>query len=171
MEAGGNQGGGTGVPVKSSCPKRKGVAASLEMVMLGERIGEMERRMMKKFTFPVGGLEECGGPLQADMGLLGKKPVEVAGKKAMGIISATQKPSPFYTFLAVLVTPIFLLALAAYVITTVETWSRYPKLSRSYVGGVGRRSAGAGPAQWADMSVLEKVEGVLRWEGWWGGRK
>lgn len=44
------------------------------------------------------------------------------------IISATQKPSPFYTFLAILVTPIFLLALAAYVITTVETWSRYPKV-------------------------------------------
>ncbi|CUS12545.1 unnamed protein product [Tuber aestivum] len=87
------------------------------------------------------------------------------------IISATQKPSPFYTCLAVLVTPVFLLALAAYVITTVEAWSRSPKLSRSYVGGVGRGPADAGPAQWADMSVLEKVEGVLRWEGWWGGRK
>lgn len=87
------------------------------------------------------------------------------------IISATQKPSPFYTFLAVLVTPIFLLALAAYVITTVETWSRSPKLSRGYVGGVGRKPAGPGASQWADMSVLEKVEGVLRWEGWLGGRK
>ncbi|KAG0636367.1 hypothetical protein HOY80DRAFT_1054826 [Tuber brumale] len=87
------------------------------------------------------------------------------------IISTTQKPSPFYTFLAVLVTPIFLLALAAYVITTVETWSRCPKLSRSYIGGVGKKSAGPAASQWADMSVLEKVEGVLRWEGWWGGRR
>lgn len=47
METGDNQGGGTAVLVKSSCPKGKGVAAS-------EEDRGMERRVTEKFAFPVG---------------------------------------------------------------------------------------------------------------------
>ena len=57
------------------------MAASSEMVMLGERIGEMERRMTEKFAFPVGGVKS----VEVDMGLLEKRVVEGVGKAVMGL--------------------------------------------------------------------------------------
>jgi hypothetical protein len=66
------------------------------------------------------------------------------------MMTSPQQASPLYTVLAVLVTPVFLLALAAYVIASVDSWGRS---GRKKVGG----------------KMLENVEAVLRWE--WGGEK
>ena len=70
------------------------------------------------------------------------------------MMTSSQQASPFYTVLAVLVTPVFLLALAAYLVASVDSWGRS-----------GRKKVARGG------EVLERMESVLRWEGWAGGRK